>query len=83
LHRSVKDADLSFEDEKFSYVALSRKPSTSLVPARVIARPVQGSGHVHLDVCTPQGLARRTYSKRQGAMYKAAKRANWGDAAPD
>jgi ribosomal protein RSM22 (predicted rRNA methylase) len=37
LHRLAKDAELPWEDEKFSYVAVSRRPSSSSA-ARVIAR---------------------------------------------
>src|SRR5215813_3779535 len=38
VHRQTKRADVPWEDEKFSYLAVSQKPATH-VGARVIARP--------------------------------------------
>ena len=84
LHRRVKGGELPYEDEKFSYVAavvpaLAEEPG----PARIIRRPQQRKGQVLLDLCTPSDGARRTtVSKRQGDVYRAARRASWGDAWP-
>src|ERR1700687_499558 len=38
-HKQIKSAELPFEDEKFSYVALTRVP-VAAHPARVLAQPV-------------------------------------------
>jgi ribosomal protein RSM22 (predicted rRNA methylase) len=45
LHRLAKEAELSWEDEKFSYLAVSRRPSPAAA-ARVVARPRKASGRV-------------------------------------
>lgn len=82
LHRDIKGGTLSSEDEKLSYVAATRLPVTPR-GARVIRRPAIRKGMVELDVCTPDGDARRvTVSKRHGAAYKTARKAGWGDEVP-
>ncbi|QRM42647.1 small ribosomal subunit Rsm22 family protein [Rhizobium sp. BG4] len=80
IHRLVKDADVPWEDEKYIFIAASRVPSP-LPEARVIAPP-QGSGSViRLKLCREDGsAAEQIYSKRDGAAFKWARRADWGDA---
>lgn len=79
LHRLAKDADVPWEDEKFIYLAASRHPAPA-PPARVIAPPKTGSGKVVLKLCRPDGHAgERLFSKRDGELFKAARRADWGD----
>ena len=77
-HRLAKDAERGFEDEKFAYVVLGRSPQP-LPDARVIRRPDPHGGHVVLDLCTGQGLERRTVSRRDGAGYRTARKVGWGD----
>ncbi len=81
LHRLAKDADVPWEDEKFIYLAVSREPATAPNAARVLAPPRAGSGKVALKLCRPDGTAvERLFTKRDGEAYKAARRADWGDA---
>ena len=47
---------MPFEDEKFSYVALTRTPVASR-PARVLAQPVVSKVEVTAKLCTTDGLA--------------------------
>ena len=79
LHRRLKSAELSYEDEKFSYVAAA--PASG--PGgwgRVVRRPQQRKGLVSLRVCTPEpGIATELVSKRQGERYRAARDVSWGD----
>jgi ribosomal protein RSM22 (predicted rRNA methylase) len=84
LHRRTKGVELGYEDEKFSYAVLAREPVRK-ASARIIRRPQVRSGHVRLVTCEPDGIHERTVSRKQGALYKEAKSADWGDAvtAPD
>jgi ribosomal protein RSM22 (predicted rRNA methylase) len=78
LHRQAKEAEVPWEDEKFSYVAVSRKPA-AFAAARVIARPRKGSGRVTLRLCRPDGSAGdELFSRRNGTMFKCAWRSGWG-----
>jgi ribosomal protein RSM22 (predicted rRNA methylase) len=83
LHRLAKDGDVPWEDEKFIYVAASREPATSR-RARVIAPPRAGSGKVLLKLCEEDGSAgEKLFTKRNGEIFKAARRLDWGDAFPE
>jgi ribosomal protein RSM22 (predicted rRNA methylase) len=78
LHRQAKGAEVPWEDEKFSYVALSRRPAPA-AGARVIARPRKASGRVTLKLCRPDGSARdQLFSRRDGDRFKRAWRSDWG-----
>ncbi|GGO27401.1 rRNA methyltransferase [Microbispora rosea subsp. aerata] len=80
LHRRVKDGTLSFEDEKFSYVAVSARPWPR-AGSRILRHPLKRKGLVTLRLCTAEdGLTDRVVSKRQGETYRAARDAAWGDA---
>jgi ribosomal protein RSM22 (predicted rRNA methylase) len=81
-HRQLKQARLPYEDEKFSYAAFTRTPAPDRPAARIVKRPVSHAGHVTLDLCTEDGLSRSIVSRRDGALYKAARGADWGDAWP-
>ncbi|MEV4456952.1 small ribosomal subunit Rsm22 family protein [Microbispora sp. NPDC049633] len=82
LHRRVKDGTLSFEDEKFSYVAVSARPWPR-AEGRILRHPLKRKGLVTLRLCTAEdGLADRAVSKRQGETYRGARDVVWGDAWP-
>lgn len=80
LHKYIKDATLSFEDEKFCYLIAVKEKGLIPAPARIIKRPLKRPGHVILDLCTPNGLERKTVSKKHKDLYKQVTHASWGDA---
>ncbi len=78
-HKQLKSAELPFEDEKFSYVALTRAP-VARHPSRVLAQPVVTKAEVTAKLCTPGGLALTKVPRRIKAPYARARRWRWGDA---
>lgn len=78
-HRAVKAVSRGFEDEKFSYAALTREPHPRPA-ARIIRPPQVRTGHVLLDLCEPEGIRRATSSRRDRDAYRRARKADWGDA---
>jgi ribosomal protein RSM22 (predicted rRNA methylase) len=79
LHRRLKAATLGFEDEKFAYVVAGRF-AASRPEARIIRHPKKHKGWVALDLCTTDGLKSGVaVSKKQGARYRDARDAEWGD----
>jgi ribosomal protein RSM22 (predicted rRNA methylase) len=80
IHRQAKGAEVPWEDEKFIYLAVSRRP-VPLPGARIIAPPRAGKGHVRLKLCRASGAAEeRVVSRREGSAYKQARGAGWGEA---
>ncbi|MCA6106467.1 small ribosomal subunit Rsm22 family protein [Bradyrhizobium cenepequi] len=77
-HMQVKGAEVPFEDERFSYVALTRTPSANH-PSRVLAQPVVGKAEVTAKLCTPNGLSIARIPRRAKADYARARRWRWGD----
>ena len=78
-HRQLKSAELPFEDEKFSYVALTRTPAVRH-PARVLAQPLIGKADITAKLCTPDGLVVTKVPRRAKSDYARARRWRWGDA---
>ncbi len=79
LHRLTKEADKGFEDEKYSYLICTRQAIPSY-EARIVRHPQIHSGHLNLKVCNKQGEALElTLSRRHGALYKQARKLDWGD----
>jgi len=77
LHRRLKEAELNYEDEKFSYVAVARQPG-SPADARIIRRPRHQPGLIVLETCTPDGVQTVRTSKRDREKFPAARKAVWG-----
>jgi len=78
-HLAAKNAEVPWEDEKFSYLAVARN-SVTLPAARVIAPPRVGSGKVELKLCAGDGTTETVLvTKREGARYKQARRLDWGE----
>jgi ribosomal protein RSM22 (predicted rRNA methylase) len=81
LQRAAKAADRSWEDEPFSYVAVSRAVAAP-EPRVVLGRPRQRPGVVELRVCVDGRIEQQTLSRRDGPAWKAARDLAWGDPVP-
>jgi ribosomal protein RSM22 (predicted rRNA methylase) len=79
IHRLAKDAEVPWEDEKFSYLAASRLPAATY-GSRVIAPAERASGRVRLKLCRSDGSAvHRLVTRREGDAFREARRSDWGD----
>jgi len=87
-HRRLKGGELSYEDEKFSWVAAAAPEVLDTLTAevssgRILRHPLKRKGFVEFQVCRPDGTAgREVVSKRAGERYRGARDADWGDALP-
>jgi ribosomal protein RSM22 (predicted rRNA methylase) len=82
LHRRLKNAALSYEDEKFSYL-VAAKPSAGAaqpVTARVLRHPQIQSGFIQLQLCTRNGLSKIAVRRKDKEAWKRARKTDWGDA---
>lgn len=82
VHIQLKGAELPFEDEKFSYVVLTREPPAKRF-ARVLAPPAVGKVEVAAKLCTTDGVEVAKVPRRDKAAYAKARRWRWGDAVSD
>lgn len=79
LAREIKGAELSYEDEKFSYVVIGKEKRENKRLARIIRHPQKHKGHINLELCAEEGLKKVTVSKKHGQIYSEAKKLHWGD----
>lgn len=78
LQRSLKQGELAYEDEKFTYYIFSKTPY-SPVKVRILRHPVIGKGFVKIKVCTKEGICERKFTKKEKEEYKSIKKKKWGD----
>ena len=78
-HKQVKGAELPFEDERFSYVALTRAAIEYPRLSRVLAQPTVSKVEITAKLCTPNGLNTARVPRRDKAAYAEARRWRWGD----
>lgn len=77
-HRQLKGGDAPFEDEKYSYVAVSRQVPAAR-PARILRHPRSDPGRIQLTLCAPEGLSAETVTKKTAEPFRRARKARWGD----
>lgn len=80
-HKHLKGAELPYEDERFSYLALSRSPLPQH-RSRVLAQPQVTKIAVTAKLCTNEGLEIANVPRRSKDAYAQAKRWRWGDSVP-
>ena len=78
-HRRLKSGELGYEDEKFSYIVASREECTRAA-ARVVRHPMRYSGYTQLELCTPEGLQKKTVTRSQKEAWRTVRKTDWGDA---
>jgi ribosomal protein RSM22 (predicted rRNA methylase) len=81
MHRRIKGGELGHEDEKFSYLAATPLQFNP-VEQRIVRHPVYHSGFVELQLCSTEGIVKRTIGRSKKIEYRAARKAAWGDAWP-
>ena len=79
-HLLVKDANVPFEDEKFSYLVAGKGFPPLDRGRRILATPKVDKSAVTLTVCTPDVPEQRRVARGDKDAYRAAKRLDWGDA---
>ncbi len=78
LHKSLKDADVPYEDEKYSYISFGKKAG-KCASARILRHPYVTKGAIDLELCTEQENTKMTIRKKH-PVYKTARKAKMGDA---
>jgi len=79
LQRRLKGGTLAFEDEKFSYLVVTRKKAERC-RARVLRRPEHVPHRVRLQLCATNGVRTEEVRRRSSSDYRSARKVQWGDA---
>ncbi len=79
LHRQLKEGELGYEDEKFSYLIVSHE-ALNTPQARIIAKPDIHKGWLQLSLCTVGRIETQKFSAKDKDAYKKARKSSWGDA---
>jgi ribosomal protein RSM22 (predicted rRNA methylase) len=79
-HMRAKNANVPFEDEKFSYVAAARAGMMLTAPApRIVAPVMTTKAGSRFPLCTQHGISEVDIPRRDPAEYRRHRRKNWGD----
>ncbi len=78
LMRMAKSADLSYEDEKYFYLLIS-KENVQTDKFRVIRRPIIKTNNIELTICGKDGVKKQTFTKQNKEKFKLAKKAKIND----
>lgn len=80
IHKQLKLGDAPYEDEKFMFIAASKTPVAEGTGGRVLRHPVIGKNRIEAVLCTEAAsIVRTSYIKKDGDVFKAAKKADPGD----
>ena len=77
-HQWAKEGSLGYEDEKFSYVIVSKTPPDPFF-GRLVKDPLKRKGHTLLTLCTKNGIETKIISKKQKDLFKMVNKSKWGD----
>ncbi len=78
MHRHIKQGKLGYEDEKYSYLIVSKKPYQTH-GERILRHLDKHKGHVQIKLCTSDGVKEKIVSKKDKEHYKKTKKLSWGD----
>lgn len=78
IHKKLKDGSSPYEDEKFSYIAVSKKECEK-AKNRILRHPIINKGFSEFKVCNIDGIKTIKLSRKDGELYKEAKKKSSGD----
>ena len=79
IHKLLKSGDAPYEDEKFSYIAVSKETIEKKDFARVLRHPKIESGKITLQVCSSNGIEEKVVTKKDKELFKSARKTGCGD----
>jgi len=76
-HMLLKDASVPFEDERYSYVVVTREKAAS--GARILAPPLETKPGLTFKLCDQSGLRAQFVATRDRDEYRRVRKHGWGD----
>ena len=78
VHKVLKNADLPYEDEKFSYIAISKEKYDNS-GIRILRHPMIEKGKITLKVCHNGEIEDMIVTKKDKELFKVVKKKKCGD----
>ena len=78
LMRQAKQSELSYEDEKYFYLLISKEKAENC-SKRVIRRPIIKPNNIELCLCSSDGVNKENFTKKNKDLFKMAKKAKIND----
>ena len=78
VHRLLKNAELPYEDEKFSYIAISKEKCDNS-GTRILRHPIIEKGKITLKVCHNGNIEEMVVTKKDKEWFKNVKKRKCGD----
>ena len=78
LHKALKGGDAPFEDEKFSYLVLTRQKPDDACRMRVLRHAQIAPGRITVPVCGEAGEKLLTVTKKD-PLWKRVRKIKWGE----
>ncbi len=79
LHKLLKDADVPYEDEKFSYICIAKSPCKH-ASNRLLRHPIIKGNSIAISVCNENGTKiDKDVTKKDKETFKLVKKLNPGD----
>lgn len=82
LMRQAKSGELSYEDEKYFYLLISKEMKQNC-EKRIIRRPIIKPNNIELALCTKNGVTHEIFTKKNKEMFKIAKKSKINDCLPE
>jgi len=76
-HMLLKDATVPFEDERYSYVVMTREKVSH--GARILAPPLAAKPGMTFKLCDDAGLRAQFVASRDKDAYRRVRKLDWGD----
>ncbi len=79
-HMIAKGATVPFEDERYSYVVVTRAPVWQGTAARIVKPPLEARPGITLPLCDSDGVLKNQFvARRDKDAYRRARKLEWGD----
>ena len=73
----LKGASVPFEDERYSYVVVTREKVSD--GARILAPPLEAKPGLTFKLCDETGLRAQFVASRDKEEYRRVRKLGWGD----
>lgn len=79
VHKLLKNGDVPYEDEKFSYIAVCKENFKINGVSRVLRHPMIEPGKITIEVCSEEGVREIVVTKKDKELFKKARKVKCGD----